>query len=217
MLLNLYVGDLWMCTATGPNFTKGTVYEYTKDWDAASSKFDYHWVETTDKAVQFKNLFDISDGKGTIHTGDSVPSDDGIRKVKVGDLWIPSKSVGRYEKNTFYVCSQDTAGGGIVFQLAQDKRTETFVQDTIPTGRPVTSGLEDYDLNLFVDDLWLCTNNVNIGRQDYSKGTVYVYTKEYSNGRYYYKWLEDTTGKADTYKGLFDLADGKKNYIYYRY
>ena len=229
--LNIFVGDTWICgkthTVNGVTYTESKTYWYRRDYRAV--QFYYEWIEITQADVDSKTtsrdpilpIATVSQEANKTFRKPTPPedTDNPYRSIKKGDTWVPTENFEGYKKGTSYTCNEISDGtSGPKWVLTNDKVVNTFYQADIPDGRIVTTRDIDYALELYLDDLWLCTKSVIHSTGTYTKGHIYKYLRSGTAPNYTYSWIDDSNVPADQVrnpeevakaKGIFDLIDGK--------
>lgn len=155
---------------------------------------------------------------GTTQSGRLIQSGDTLRccetKTKTGlyehNDWIPADSY-REGMNAIQTDLNNWRTGTYApfvanIQSQVDKKSETFYQATVPTGRIKSTNIADNSvLNAYIGDLW---KNTYIGTISGYLGdnTEYVYTKTANGSNWNYDWT-----KMEVPDIVFDTIDTKKS------
>jgi len=152
-------------------------------------------------------LADLSDGKRTIYSGNSLPVEDITNPFRDNDLFFPSATftdVIEYVENEIYRYSgsswvKATRYDAITDNLSNqvDSKVDTYFGGATPPFSDSTSVPSDFRCG----DYWYCDVD-----GAYSQGRVYEYIESPNAALFDYTW----TVSSDISRNAFDLADGKR-------
>lgn len=187
-------------TATG---STGVVVDVVNTWKYSGSA----WVQISNNNNLTK-LADLTDGKRTIYSGSSLPSNSTTNPLRVNDLFIPTStftaSTITYTLNEMYrytgsLWEKATRYDEIKSLLSSqiDNKIETTYGGAIPPFANKTNAAKDARGG----DYWYCDTDGT-----YSKGKIYKYLESANGSKFNYTW----TYSSDISKSAFDLADKKR-------